>query len=339
MDYVRLSNMEQITNIITIDESSINNIHNILNNYGVCIVKNVLDENECNRIISGMCSDFNHVTSRMSKPFNVSDITTWDTLKSLYPIDGMLYQHWGLGQSQTVWDVRMNNKVINIFSKIYHTNDLLVSFDGVAFGLPPEITGNGWYNNDRWHFDQSLNKPNFECVQGWVNAFDTDIGDASIAVMIGSHKLHSSYGQCLRNNGVEIKNDDWMRIDDVTFFTSNGCIPYRVVAPKGSLVLWDSRTLHFGCRPLNGRPKINYRMLIYLCYTPSSLITEANRKRKIDIFNKKGKQGEMRMTNHYPHRPVMFSETPFLRGAPLPTINPLPYPVIKPEYMHLIGYK
>lgn len=331
--------MEQVTNTITIDNNSLNNIHSILSNYGVCIIKNVLDDNECNKIISGMCSDFNHLTSKMDKPFNINDISSWDTLKNLYATDGMLYQHWGLGQSQTVWDVRTNNKVINIFSKIYGTNDLLVSFDGISFLLPPEITGNGFYNGDRWHFDQSLNKPNFECIQGWINSFDTDIGDATIAVMIYSHRLHSLYAQYLKGKNIEIKNEDWLRVDDISYFTSNGCIPYRVIAPKGSLVLWDSRTLHFGCKPLCGRPKVNYRMLIYLCYTPSNLITEANRKRKIGIFNKRGKQGEGRTTNHWAHRPVMFPENPYLRGAPLPVIKPLPSPIVNDNYKYLIGYK
>jgi ectoine hydroxylase-related dioxygenase (phytanoyl-CoA dioxygenase family) len=336
---------DAITSSITVDyldPSSFCNTVNNINNYGICILKNVLNETECQSLINGMCSDFSYLTQKMTPQFDINNSVTWSTLNSLLPIDGMLYQHWGIGQSQTVWNVRTNDKVIDVFSKIYGTSDLLVSFDAVNFALPPEFTDNKpnkYYSDDKWHFDQSLTRNNFECIQGWVNAFDTNQEDSTLAIMIYSNKFHKLYADYLIGLGQTLNKDDWLRIEDLSFFTHYGCIPYRVEAPKGSLVLWDSRTLHFGSKPLPWRTKPNYRMLIYLCYTPSSLITEAKRKRKIEIFLEKGKFGQGRTTNHWPHKPKVFPETPRLWNNDPPNITSLPNPIIDVKYKGLIGFK
>lgn len=331
-----------ITATITIDRSRLNEINTIISTYGICIVEGVLDETECYNMINGICSDLSHLTQRMTPQFNISDVNTWQVLDQLLPTDNLIFQHWGLGQSQNVWNIRCNDRIIEAFSNIYGTSDLLVSFDAISVSLPGECydrKDSRFYSNDKWHFDQSLLKPNFECVQGWVNAFDTNYSDATTAIMLYSNRFHSSYATLSQQMGVKLEKDDWVRLDDVSFFTSNGCIPYRVEAKKGSLVLWDSRTLHFGSKPLPGRSTINYRMLAYVCYTPSSLINETKRKRKIEIFHEKGKFGQGRITNHWPHRPKVFPETPRLWNNQPPNITPLPSPVIDRKYWSLIGYR
>jgi hypothetical protein len=339
---------------ITIDynnSTSMNNINNIINTYGVCIIKNVLNELECNKIIQGMCSDFSHITQKLKPQFDINNPVTWSTLDNLFPIDGMLYQHWGLGQSQVVWDIRTNDKVIDVFRRIYSTSDLLVSYDGIAFGVPPEKQFNNgtllserqyknkFYNDDKWHFDQSLTRPNFECIQGWINAFDTSLEDSTTAIMIYSNKYHNIYANHLKTQNISLDSSDWIRVENTECFVKCGCIPYRVEASKGSLVLWDSRTLHYGSKPILGRAFPTYRMLIYLCYTPALLITEAKRKRKVEIFYQKGKKDQGRMTNHWPHKPKMFPEIPHIRSSDvlIPDIVALPYPIVDLKYRYLIG--
>lgn len=103
--------------------------------YGVCVVYNVLNDEECSNIFNGMVEALSYATSEMSVPFNI----TWRTLDSIQPTRNMIYQNFGFGQSQFCWDVRCNPKCIDIFSKIYGTNDLLVSFDGFSFIPPAEF--------------------------------------------------------------------------------------------------------------------------------------------------------------------------------------------------------
>lgn len=290
-----------------------------------------------------MLSDFYHLTSRMGT-FNVHDVSTWDIIDRLYPVDGIIFQQWGLGASQTIWDVRTNHKVIDVFSKIYGTDRLSVSYDAISFVLPAEFQDKAdkWYSKDKWHFDQKLEVKEFECIQGWVNAMDTNKGDATIAVMLGSQKFHSQYEQYYFNRfgkKIDIKGD-FVRIEEgADMLVEMGCIPYRVECPKGSLVLWDSRVLHFGSKPINVREKPNYRMLAYLCYTPLSLLKESKKKRKQALFTERSSNGCGRTTNHWAHRPLVFPQNPSVArfGKKMPNINPLPQAVIAPQYEFLIG--
>ena len=268
-------------------------INQILEEYGVCILKNVLNSEECRRLTQGMIEALEYVTSDLPKPFRLEDKATWKTLESLYPAKRMMYQHWSLGHSQFIWDVRCNPKVINAFATIWGTDDLLVSFDGMAFHLPPEENHKPWQKGHWYHTDQSFIKDSRECIQGQINGFDTNEGDATLVVLVGSHKHHQEYGQI--NNLTSPR--DWYLIEDIRFFTEEkGCIEHRITCPKGSLVLWDSRTIHYGSEPLRSRKIPNYRALVYLCYTPrEKLPNEEMRRKKIEYFE------NLRVTNHWPH--------------------------------------
>ena len=54
----------------------------------------------------------------------------------------MLIQHWNIGHSQASWNVRQNIKIVEIFAHFWgcSVEELLVSFDGLSFNLPPEVT-------------------------------------------------------------------------------------------------------------------------------------------------------------------------------------------------------
>lgn len=48
-----------------------------------------------------------------------------------------------------------------------------------------------------------------------------------------------------------------------------GCEWHKVEAPAGALIVWDSRTVHYGSVPKSNNP----RVATYVCYKPASLIT------------------------------------------------------------------
>ena len=103
----------------------------------------------------------------------------------------MLLQNCQVGQSQFVWDIRQNEKVIDVFKTIWGTDDLLCSFDGASFHFPPELTNRGWFRKLWYHTDQSYLTPDFKCIQSWVTAYDVNTGDATLSFMDKSHKFHS----------------------------------------------------------------------------------------------------------------------------------------------------
>lgn len=307
----------------------------MLSQYGFCVINNVITENESNKLAIDMANTLSYASSNMSKPFNINDRTTYNTLREMLPTKGMIFQNFGLGQAQCCWDIRCNNKVISCFSDLYGTSDLLTSIDGFSFTVPPELNDGKGFHKDSWyHFDQSTMRSNFECVQGWVTALDVNQGDASLVIMVGSHMHHHNYG----NTFGHVK-DDWVMVkDNIQFFKDHGCFEYRIICPKGSLVLWDSRTLHYGSQPLNNRPIQSFRSIVYVCYTPRDWSTEKDRKKKVEYFQNRGSHGYKRTTTHWPHRPKIFPELPRTYGSVLPPILQLPDPIIDNNYMRMIGF-
>lgn len=310
----------------------------ILDKYGVAIIPSILDDTECSNLVSGLWDYFEHVSSEWPVPIKRDDKTTWKGILELHPLHSMLFQHFGVGHCQAVWDVRQNQKIIEIFMKIWQQplENLLVSFDGFSFGVPPEENNNkGWAERTRpwWHTDQSLQKRDNRCIQSWVTGLDVNEGDATLCVLEGSHNFHSEFGIHFKIT----ENRDWYKIADeeqLKFFIDRGCTPVRIKCPKGSLVLWNSRTFHYGGNPIRSRSEPNFRAIAYLCYLPREWATEADLKKKRQAFD------DLRTTSHWPHEPKLFPLKPRLyEGQKLPdNIKLIHRPVIDPKYMTLTGH-
>lgn len=233
-----------------------------------------------------------------------NDNKTWVKLHSMYPKHGMLIQHFKVGHSKFVWDIRQNKKVIDIFKKLYNTSDLLVSFDGASISLPPEITNRGWNIKVGYHCDQSYLRENFECIQGWINGYDTNEGDATLGFFEGSHKLTK-----------EVKEKvDWYKLNEIKYY-KNICPEKRIKCPKGSLVLWDSRTIHSGVRPEKSRKNMNIRCCVYVSYMPKKLASEKMIQKRIKAYE------ECRMTTHNAINVKLFPKNPRTYGGDLPEVK------------------
>jgi len=323
--------------IIEFDNDNYNNqeLKACLERFGVSIIKNVLDPEYCDNTFYEICDTLNYVTSNLDKPFDVNNSSTWNTLEKLKPVKGMIFQNWGLGHCQPIWNLRCNRNIINVFEKIYETNDLLVSYDAFSFLPPPEITRKNWHSNSWYHCDQKLSNDFLECYQGWISLTDTDIGDATLSVILKSHRMHYDFKRIFN---IEEKGDFVMMKDHIDeLLRMFPFVEHRITCPKGSLVLWDSRLLHSGDLPLKTRKNANFRCVSYLCYTPRSLCTPSNLKRKKQLLYKRGNNGYLRTTNHYPHRPVMFPEIPRFCDKNLSIVK-LPDPFISEEFNYLTGF-
>ena len=63
----------------------------------------------------------------------------------------------------------------------------------------------------------------------------------------------------------------------------------HVTAPRGSLILWDSRTVHWNQHPRKDRPHSDspkVRMVGYLCYVPKARLTNEGRVLRKEAFEK-----------------------------------------------------
>lgn len=318
-------------------ETTLEKLPMTLNKYGVAIIPDILNDDECEQMKQGMWNYLEFITSNLPVPINRNNQQSWKSFRALYPKHSMLIQHWSIGHAQFIWDIRTNPKVIAPFERLWKTpkENLLVSFDGASFHFPPEITGFGFAKDDgkSWiHCDQSYSRNGFECVQGWINAYDTDEGDATLTVLEGSHKFHQDF-----SNSFDIPtSDDWFVLKDehIDWYTNTkDCVRTNIKCPAGSLVLWDSRTIHCGKEPEPNRVQPNHRCVVYVCYTPRKLASPSSLHKKINAFN------NLRTTSHWPHKPKLFPEFPHTWGKPLPNIVQIQKPQINDLAYRLIGFE
>jgi hypothetical protein len=305
---------------------------NTINTYGVAIIPNVLDDEECNNIVSGIWDFIEHITQNWAIPISRNIQNTWKYFYKLFPLHSMLIQHWGVGHSQITWDIRQNTKIASIFAKFWDCdiNDLLVSFDGVSLHLPPEITNRGWKRDvTGYHTDQSYTVPGFRCIQSFITGLDINEYDATLSVLEKSNLYHEEFKKTFNIDN----KSNWYKLteDEKEFYYSRGCNVKNIKCPKGSLVLWDSRTIHCGIEPNKLRKTPNIRAIIYLCYMKRELATNTDLKKKAKAF------AELRTTSHYPCKIKLFPKEPRTYGNELPLITTIPAPILNDLGKRLAG--
>jgi len=317
--------------------TTVENLVHTLDKYGVAIIDNVLDNKECKTMLNGFWGFLSHISQTWKVPIEKNNPKSWSGFSSLLPMHSMLLQHHGIGQAQFIWDIRQNQKIIDIFSELWcvPADDLLVSFDGASFHMPPEITKKGNFKGNVWmHTDQSPLRSGFECVQSWVTALDVNPGDATLAFLESSHKYHDQLAA--KYNSKEKRN--WFKLtkqEQYDYFIKKlKCKRVCIMCPAGSMVFWDSRVMHAGQESLLEREMQNFRCVVYLCYTPRELASDADIRKKIKAFE------ALRTTSHWPHKPILFAVKPRLYpGMKMPEITPIKPHVLTDSGNRLVGYE
>ena len=314
--------------------TTVENVMETIEKYGVAIIPSLLNEEECEKMVIGMWNTLEDITQTWEVPIHRDNPESWRNIRDLFPLHSMLLQHWTIGHAQFIWNLRQNPKCVEVFAKIWDTaqEDLLSSFDAASFHMPSEITGIGWHRSTWYHSDQSFIARGFKCVQSWVTGLDVNRGDATLAFYEGSNNYHSDFGEAF---GVTDKNN-WYKLDTedkINFYKERGCVAKRIMCPKGSLVLWDSRTIHCGVEPIKERAVPNFRCIAYLCYMPRSMATPKKLEKKIKAFE------EMRMTTHWPCDVKLFAKMPRTYGQPVAEILSLERPEIYALGRRLVGYE
>lgn len=148
--------------------------------------------------------------------------------------------------------------------------------------------------------------------------------------MEGSHKYHNEFQETYNITD----KIDWYKLnkEQEIFYYDRGCVIKNIKCPKGSIVFWDSRTIHCGIEANKKRTTPNIRAIIYLCYMPRNLSDTKNLKKKQKAFN------ELRTTTHYPCKIKLFPKTPQTYGNPLPSITQIEKPILNELGKKLAGF-
>ncbi|GME45934.1 hypothetical protein GTA08_BOTSDO08007 [Neofusicoccum parvum] len=223
--------------------------------------------------------------------FNVADKSTWNVEHLPAHMKGGMYHGYAVEHEKVMWDARQEPKLIDAFAKLWGTDELLVSFDGMNLTIPATDRP----ASEPWpHVDQSPLRKGMQCVQGILNFAPNGPKDGGLIVVKGSSKLVDLFFKTHDVKGRETWGPaDWFGFqqEEVDWFLSRGCEVVKVCAEPGDLVLWDSRTVHYNVLPETQ----NTRAVMYICYTPAAFASAEDLEKKSALF--KQRVG----TTHWPH--------------------------------------
>ncbi|KAL3421310.1 phytanoyl-CoA dioxygenase [Phlyctema vagabunda] len=253
---------------------------------------------------------------------DISNPDTW--LKKHLPVQSKIstFHAYAVSHEKFMWDARMEPGVIEAFTKIWGTDELLVSFDALNVTLPnrkdvPRKTP--WE-----HVDQSPLRRGLHCVQGIINLSTAGDEDGGLTVYPGSHLYTEEFFDTQTDSNTW-KSDDYYPFAGASldFFKEKGLKPLKVNAEPGDLILWDSRTIHYGAEPTETSNTI--RTVIYAAYTPARFATEEALKTKAEIFSEWGG------TTHWPHDNIAVRRTKPIREDGTLDPKDRSEPIEKPE--------
>jgi hypothetical protein len=199
---------------------------------------------------------------------------------------GVVNNH-GIGQSDFMWNIRSNRNIKRVYSQIWNTNQLLVSFDGCGVYRDWRYdskwkTKAGWY-----HVDQNpILKPNRCCIQGFVSL--TNQNETTGGLIVYPH-THLRFQQL---NDIGNRPRDFVIIPKTHPILDQGqAIGKLIQCQSGDLVLWDSRLVHCNSPAFSieqrqeNQPVELLRIVAYVSMSPTIFI----RGQTLDEFRKKRK--------------------------------------------------
>lgn len=274
---------------------------------GYCIIPEVLSSKETEILYQRVWHEY---IEKAWPNCQLNDRSNWE---KTFPI----HNPWGIfcgpaGQTQVMWDLRQDPRILAIFAKIWNTNDLIVSMDGFSIMCPSEIRESHFEPTP--HVDQTIlrrldgvshnNLPPNDfisesslkthpyTIQGQFLFEDSFEGDGGFYCIPKSHLLFDQFAPKLESlegeELIQFKNEYFANLPK-----------QQITAPRGSLILWDSRTVHWNQHPDKNRSSPKVRMVGFLCYVPKSRLTEEGKLLRIEAFEKGVSTG------HNPSRPEL----------------------------------
>ncbi len=284
-----------------------------LEEQGYCIIPQILSDAETKILYERVWHEF---IEKAWPKCKMNDRSNW---KEAFPMHNKMGIFAGpAGQTQVMWDLRQDTRIIDVFAHVWNTKDLIVSMDGLSLMCPPEIRegyvepwphvdqailrrqdGVAHSNNPPIGFiSESVLKTQPYTIQGQFLFEDSFDGDGGFYCIPKSHLRFTEFAPQLEmiseiSDDIERKKARTEFLEE--FFANNTDAPEKayykkhITAPRGSLILWDSRTIHWNQhasknRPFSDSPKV--RMVGYLCYVPKTRLTNEGMNLRREAFKK-----------------------------------------------------
>ena len=214
-----------------------------LDEHGFVIIKEALTKQEAKKTLDLLWDYLEGLGTGIDR----SNPETWNDDRWPTCAHGGIIPSYGIGHSESQWFLRSVPNVKKAFAKIWNTEELLTSFDGVSLWRPWNVNADWKTENGRsWlHIDQHpITRPGKQCIQGLVNLLPTSKEIGGNVIIPGSHKFFESlpeeYPERLSKLPLDI--DHFRFPNDDPKLSSKR--PVMCHMEPGDMLLWDSRTIH-----------------------------------------------------------------------------------------------
>jgi hypothetical protein len=191
--------------------------------------------------------------------FNPNDESTWTQEHLPVSFKGGMYFAYASTHEKFVWEARTEPKILETFSKLWDTDELLCSFDGMNITLPrqKDLTWSPWPHcdqskqssdqrpSDYTHHDAGPHRKGMQCVQGLLNYQPNGPKDGGLIIMKGSSKLFDHFFSETREQAdhedkppeeADMKDLFIFKESDVKWFEDHGCEMIKTNLEPGDLV-------------------------------------------------------------------------------------------------------
>ena len=238
-----------------------------LEGHGYVVIENVIASEVCKRLIT----EYQDWWSRFGEDYPTH-------------INSIMHKY-KVGHLAMTWEVRL--LVQKVFAAVWQTKKLLTSFDGIAISEPPEMGHMPFANKHSLHLDQASNRPGLHAYQGAVYLEEQTAEDHCFQILSHSHAHFETYFAHQARKNPRRPGDKFTRLNqkDMKWFLLRGCTHLRIPVSEGSVLLWDSRLVHDGAAPIEGRTNnTRWRHVNFVSMTPAKWASEEDLMKKQDHY-------------------------------------------------------
>ncbi len=264
------------------------------------------------------------------------DPKTWEDDSNWPPNCGGILEHFRIAHAPFMWRLRQRKEILDVFEEIWGTRNLLTSFEGAQLSSPqkPDIP-----YRSQFRCDQGLwNAGQFECVRGLLNLAPIGPGLGEMIFYDGSHQMHADFCDAFIDEASQPPRKTSrrsptavLRKKQLQWYREHGATSVSPTIPRGSLILWDSRTVYAHVRP----PAASNicKTGIFLCYESRDGVPDKVNLQRQKLFE------ERRATKYSAVRPKLVLLNPNATQSELSRFKDQPTVTeTTPLMLQLIGF-